>query len=188
MFLNSFLASYILMSQRIRYKVDIRGYSACTLSQKWARRTCRQGLQMFPTDRNASWMLWLQNPKLHWHHLFTAVCNGCTCCSLEVCQAVAHGVLDMAHYIPCELTILGGFHCIALVLTIIFSRSYIACRDNNYKQLVEFVIAFLTHVICQNPEEQEPKGSYSPLFLFSKFCTFLLQICQGYSCLMLDAY
>lgn len=84
MFLNSSLASYILMSQRIRYKVDIRGYRACTLSQKWVRRTCHQGLQMFPTDMNACWMLWLQNPKLSWHHLFTAVCDGCTCCSLGV--------------------------------------------------------------------------------------------------------
>lgn len=39
----------------------------------------------------------------------------------------------------------------------IFSRSYIASKDNNYKKLVKCVIAFVTLIICQNPEEQEGK-------------------------------
>lgn len=47
----------------------------------------------------------------------------------------------------------------------IFSRSYIACRNNNYKKPVEFVITFLTLLICQKPEAQEAKRCYSLLLL-----------------------
>lgn len=50
--------------------------------------------------------------------IYLQLFDGCTCCFLQVCWAIAHGLLDIAHYIPCELTILRTFLCTGLVLTL----------------------------------------------------------------------
>lgn len=120
---------------------------------------------MFPIHMKASWMLWLQNPKLSCHYLFTAVwwvhmlfslsMLGNSTWSLRhrsVYSLWINNFKNLSFYWFSSDFIIGPLH--------IFSRSYTACRNNNYKKSGEFVIAFLTLIICQNPEDQEAKRCY----------------------------
>lgn len=87
------------MNQKVRFRVDMH-YKMSVPALWWARRTCHPEFQLFPIGMKPSCMLGLQNPKLSCHHLSTVESYGC--CSLRACSAIAHGVLNVPHFIPCE--------------------------------------------------------------------------------------